>query len=821
MSAADEAATRELFQQAASLDRADRARLLDSVRAEKPEIVHEVESLLSFHDTGDALLDHAPVPPAPRPGQPVRIGSYQIISEIGRGGMGVVYEAQQASPRRRVALKVIGEHGRPDHLTRWLEREAEILGMLDHPGIARVFEAGAALDDQGVLRAFVAMELVSGPTLSQYAGEQRLSMRQRLELGALVADAVDHAHRRGVIHRDLKPQNVVVTHAPGSRRPQPKVLDFGIARLTGAGGATLAATTAGQVVGTLEYMSPEQAGGDPRLVDTRSDVYSLGAMLCELLTGSPPISLAGMGITGAIAAICQQQPRRLGEFHASLRGDIESIVGKALDKDPGARYASAAELADDLRRHLSDRPVLARAPSTWYQVRAFARRRRGLVVGVAVATIALISLMTLAAWQAWRATRALDVARREAQRAEQTSGFLRRTLLAGTPGGSSTSNLTVREMLDGAAADLAARTDVAPIVAADTHQLLAEAYFTLSLFQPAAAHAREAMAASTRAGGPESEGAFRATAWHALALANLRRGHEALPLVEAALARARDALGPEHPVLVDLLRAVAAARLLQPGPQILEAERAAREGLELARRILPEDDERRLVLAQVLAAVLGATDQPERQNEAIEIDRALLHTSDLSSGPDHPRSLLLAMDLATLLRRAGRQDEAVSVLKERLPAARRVLGVEHAATIQLESELAIGLRAQGLVEQALPLHEHVYRQRLARFGPGHIAVVVARDEYIDDLLATDRCEQAAELIELQEQAKGTFGEGNIEPRLSILRFLLARCRDDVEGMIRFADRLRGTPAEPSIQTLLAKHLEARNAREADEPPPRR
>lgn len=309
-----------------------------------------------------------------------QVGKYTIDKVLGVGGMGAVYRATQSKPHRQVALKLIRPGVLSSKSIRRFDLEAEILGRLHHPNIAQIHEAG--IDAQSGSPYF-AMEYVDGQELGDYVNDKNLSTRQRLELFIKLCDAIEHAHAKGVIHRDLKPANVLVG-ADG----EPKVLDFGVARATDstATGATLQ-TNVGQLIGTLYYMSPEQAVGDTLNLDTRSDVYALGVVLYEILCGEIPYNLKDKAIHEAVRVIQDTNPTKLSRHDPTLRGDIEIIVGKALDKDKDRRYQSVASLSADIRRSLDNQPISARPPSTIYKTTKFVRRNTGLTISAAIVLI--------------------------------------------------------------------------------------------------------------------------------------------------------------------------------------------------------------------------------------------------------------------------------------------------------------------------------------------------------------------------------------------------------------------------------------------------
>jgi len=449
----------DLFKRAAELPPDDRERfLLDE--CEDEALRDEVRDLLG-HDAAAPSRFLAGSPRSPEEfALPESIGRYRVLRVIGVGGMGIVYEAEQDAPRRRVALKVI----RPDFASasalQRFRREAEILGQLQHPGIAQIHEASVVRTTLGE-QPFLAMELVAGEPIDAFAKRRGLAPRDRLSLIALVCDAVQHAHDRGVIHRDLKPANILVTEtapADATNRPSdvidasmiwPKILDFGVARFTD--GEALAATLRtepGQIIGTLSYMSPEQVRSESRAVDGRADVYALGVILYELLCGRSPLDLAGRTLPEAVRLISEGEPSRLASRASEFRGDIDTIVGKAIEKDPARRYQSPGALATDIRRSLRDEPITARPASTLYQLRKFARRNRALVGGAAATFAALLIGLVLSVHFGLAAVADRNTARNEARRAERIA--YRASLFAASAALSAEDVLTARRRLQAA-----------------------------------------------------------------------------------------------------------------------------------------------------------------------------------------------------------------------------------------------------------------------------------------------------------------------------------------------------------------------------------
>lgn len=428
---------RNLFAQVVEAPIEQRSTLQNSLGQNHPELCNDLNALLSLVDNTNELLKTTKGADQSQPRNHTAVvdaretlGRYRIVKEIGRGGTSIVFEAEQDNPKRRVALKILDSGFASHDQHRRFEHESRILGMLRHPGIAHVYDAKTANLESGT-RPYFAMELVEGKSLLQFAREQRLSLTRRIALFVQVCEAVHYAHQKGVIHRDLKPDNILVD-CDG----RVKVLDFGVARLTKSNSQTLTCqTSVGQLVGTIQYMSPEQASGHSELVDIRTDVYALGVILYELLSDRLPYDLGGNPIHEVVRIIRENDAIRLGSIKPSLRGDLETIVHVALTKELKNRYQSVVELIGDLRRHINHEPITARPRSSFYVLRKLARRHRvpfalscALFISLSVFSIYMIALYSRARNAeslALHRLRALDSAQQaileEARNAEEQS----------------------------------------------------------------------------------------------------------------------------------------------------------------------------------------------------------------------------------------------------------------------------------------------------------------------------------------------------------------------------------------------------------------
>ncbi|MCB9833843.1 MAG: protein kinase [Planctomycetes bacterium] len=409
---------KELYLEIVDLDATDRLRRLEEVERSDVALRREVEDLLGYEDDTRAPVssilaivdDHLELRSAgagPEAEMPATIGGYRIVRRIGVGGMGSVFEAEQEQPRRTVALKVLRSGLLDPAARRRFEVEAEILGRLQHPAITQVYEARHDSPDG----PFIAMELVRGLALDSWVRAESRGRAELILLWKKIAEGVHHAHQRGIIHRDLKPGNILIDD-----EGRPKILDFGIARVLGEGRTTAARTRAGEILGTIAYMSPEQASGDPSLIDTRSDVYALGLLGYECLLRRAPHDLDALSFKEAMATICTGPIRRPAAIDPTISGDLETILLTSLDKDRERRYQSAAELARDLDNFLDEKPISAHPPSTWYEIRMFARRHRVAMLSLAALLCTIVIGITAVILYSVEAGRQARRANRESRR---------------------------------------------------------------------------------------------------------------------------------------------------------------------------------------------------------------------------------------------------------------------------------------------------------------------------------------------------------------------------------------------------------------------
>lgn len=628
--------------------------------------------------------------------------------------MGAVYEAEQEFPHRTVALKVI----RPGYATldmlRRFENEAQALGRLQHPGIAQIYEAATADTPLG-RQPYFAMELVEGQSLLVYCDTHQLAPRQRLELVAKICDAVQHAHQRALIHRDLKPANIVVD-ASG----QPHILDFGVARLTDSDAHATLQTDIGQIIGTLAYMSPEQVLGDPAEIDTRSDVYALGVILYELLAGKRPYAV-GHQLTEAVRTIREEEPPALRAVNRAYRGDIGIIVGKALEKDKSRRYASAAELAADLRRHLRDEPIMARPPSASYQLQKFARRHKALVLGVAAVFVALVLGFAASAWEAVHARRAEATARQQSAIAQAVNEFLQNDVLAqassnNQPGHGTKPDpdLKVRTALDQAAVRIEGKFHDQPEVEAAIRETMGNTYAELAQYAESRKQLEHALDLERRIWGREDPRTLNTlnhlgrTAWHQ------GKFPEAETLLGGALEIERRVLGPEHPDTLFCMNNL--GNVYRAMGKDSQAEALYRQTLQIRRRVLGREHPDTLISMNNLANVYWSQGKYASAqglySQALEIQRRVL-------GPEHPDTLLSMGNLADAYAKEGRYALAEALFIQTMEIGRRVLGSEHPETLAFLADFASMYQRQGEYALAESLAAQVLAGRRRALGREH------------------------------------------------------------------------------------------------------
>ncbi|MBX3407587.1 MAG: serine/threonine protein kinase [Phycisphaeraceae bacterium] len=735
-----------------------------------------------------------------------KFGRYTIVRPIGAGGMGAVYEATQESPRRSVALKVIRGNWLSPQLLRRFEHESQVLGRLQHPGIAQVYEAGSVTDERGEggsVTPFFAMELIKGVPLTDYAAARNLGTRERLELVARICDAVYHAHQKGVIHRDLKPGNILVDESG-----QPKVLDFGVARATDSDiQQTTMQTDIGQLIGTVPYMSPEQVGGDPNELDTRSDVYALGVIAYELLAGRLPYDLQKKMIHEAVRVIREEDPTRLSSINRTLRGDIETIVGKALEKDKARRYQSAEALGSDIRRYLKDEPIAARPASTWYQAGKFARRNKVLVGGVAatflvlVAGIIGVSLMLQRALEAeggltkqiGETTAALKKAqeaeaaeRRRADELKQVSDFQEKMLAQVDP---TTAGVWLTEDVTrrlAAALEKAGVPEEERIAQVDAFRQqwvkvnatdAARELIDRTILRPAAKAIDEQFADQ-----PLVDAQLR----QALADRYRELGlyEAATPLQESALATRQGALGGEHP---DTLASIGKkAGLLREQGRLSEAEAYVRSALDKCRRVLGNEHSNTLSCIGLMGQVLV---EQGRWMEAEPYFLEAMETSVRTLGADHTHTLVFVNNWGYWLHQAGRLAEAETYYLVVLEARRRVLGDEHESTLTAISNVGTVLRAQGRVGEAEPYYREVLEARRRVLGEEHPHTLISLQNMavlLDEQKRVADAEQHyVEAIEMQRRVIGPRHPNTLTAMSNFAFFLRAHNRlSDAEARFR-------------------------------------
>jgi eukaryotic-like serine/threonine-protein kinase len=754
----------ELFHAALEREPAQRGAYLRAECGADETLRARVERLIESHARSSAgFLE----PPAVPPLEGRQLGEFRLVRLIGAGGMGAVYEAEQTHPRRRLALKVVRALPGAELDARRLSYEAEIMARLSHPNVAQIHAAGAIEDPAGTLVWF-AMELVPGArTLVEHARDKALSLRERLELFDRVCLGVQHGHQRGVVHRDLKPDNVLVD-AEGA----PKVIDFGIARAAhGDESIQTALSSPRSIAGSLAYMAPEQARGDQGAVDTRSDVYALGVILYELLTERRPLDLRDKSLTQAIALIQSEPPQRPSVLRAELAGDLEAIILRALAKAPEERYATAGELAEDLRRFRAGMPVTARAPSFAHQVRLLARRHRAAAAAAGTIAVALAAAAAVSIVFGLRAQRSASDERAARLHAERVSGLLEGILTAAQPTTESGREVTARELVDEVAAQ--AERELAGDAAAQIRvlQSLGWAYFALGHHEQAEANGSRSLAIAEQSHDPRSAAVSRCILG-AVAFAR-GRAQEAESLLEQALAFQRaDPLSQGIPLGRTLYR-------------LGELHRAQGDS-EAAKALLGEalaayraDPSLHGSNEPLVLIALGHVAYNERKwSEAEAFQREALALMEAQRPAGHLEIAKAQNSLAATLFDSERTDEALELWTRALETFERVLDPDHPDLAAVTGNLALAYQRKKDWPRAGELHRRALELRRAALGPTHEKVVHTLTQYANFLLESgDATGAEAAYGEAVESARAsTSGVSPVIYRNALAQLALVQLR---------------------------------------------
>jgi non-specific serine/threonine protein kinase/serine/threonine-protein kinase len=841
-----------LFAEAVKLPPERRAGFLQSACEDDADLRRRVEELL--HAAGHGA-EHPERPPLPGPGAILRrppdepepgvgvpredrvssaptdtapqggaareaFGPYRLLQKIGEGGMGEVWLAEQTEPiRRKVALKVIKAGMDTKQVIARFEAERQALALMDHPGIAKVFDAGET--PRGM--PYFAMEHVAGEAITTYCDRHRLSMPERLDLFARVCEAVQHAHQKGVIHRDLKPSNVMVTIQ--GDKPAPKIIDFGVAKATAQRLTERTIfTELGMLIGTPEYMSPEQAEMTGLDVDTRTDVYALGVMLYELLTGALPFESKELREAGfeeirrRIREVDPPRPstrvRTLGarstqaasnrrtdpeKLASRLKGDLDWIVMKALEKDRTRRYGSASDLVADLERHLQDLPVLAGPPGASYRAGKFVRRHR---FGVTIASAAAMGMVVLSIVMVVQARKTA----RERDRAERVSGFLVDLFNVSDPGTARGNAITAREVLDRGAERIDKELGNEPEVQAQLMLTMGWVYNNLGLYENAEPMMKRSVETRRRILGEDHPDTLEAI--EGLACLYERQGHyaEAEKVGRMNVAARRRVLGEEHPATLHSMEHLAVVYERQG--RYAEALKLDSEVFEADRRVLPENHERTVWAMQNVAADL---EWLGRYSEAEKLFRQAFEIRRRNLGADHPDTLWIMNNMGQVATRLGKYDEAERILRETAETRRRVLGPEHPDTLVSLIDLGIACDRQGRAAEAEALFRQTYEAERRILGEDHANTLWARDRLAAAISEQGRMEEArgilVEVLEARRRVQGPENPGTMSTVSSLATVLdQQKHYEEAEKLFRqvleFDRRVLG-PDHPN--TLYAKN----------------
>ncbi|MCR9243599.1 MAG: serine/threonine-protein kinase [bacterium] len=782
----------ELFLTACDLADDERAAFLARECANDEALRAEIEQMLAV-DAGDALLDRPlasqlidglePVLPDDATSTlPERIGRYEILGSLGTGGMGAVYRARQSNPTREVALKVVRPGMMSPGIARRFRNEAELLGRLSHPGIAQVFEAGEAETALGT-QPFLAMELVGGQRLDEWAAGQR-PLRARLELVARIADAVHHAHQRGVLHRDLKPSNVIVDD-----HGQPKVLDFGVGRAAEEGRTLL--TMPGQIVGTLGYMSPEQVDGDS---DVRSDIYSLAAMAFELVTGKLPIDVRDLGVAEAARRIVEVEPAKPSATDRALRGDVETVLLKALDKNPDRRYESAAAFAKDLRRHLNHETVSARPPSAVYQLKKLARRHRAAFSASVIAILALVVGLVAA----------LVSANRAAARLEESDGLVEyfENMLHAADPAIDGPNVRLREALargTDAMQDFVTRF---PRAEGRIRLAMGTAWFTLADYT----RAREHLKRSLELLDADDARHLRALNAYCNTLAMLDVDEDLERVARDLIREATARRGPAAEEIVTGHAALASAFIIRT--DYAKAREIVDNGIVAAEQHGHTD---KLAYVHLLTRLGDLQRWTGGLSDSVATQERVVNLCETNHGADHASTIAQKLNLANRYQEVGRYQEADELLVSSLARLGDRYPADHSLVLDAKLTHAYTLRGLGRLDEALELLREITPALQRIYGEHSESVVVARTTQGKILLTKKDPTAAVEILEpIHAHHCDTHGPGHLQTcfvTLPLTRAFNALKRfEDAEKLLRQTIEQADVPAENPILVQLISNL---------------